>query len=94
VPAVSQWDGRQMPLMLVNNRAPGVISQQPVRCSRAFISRTPFTVLAELSMALTAQGPPGERALNLLRDAAAVLSDPARWNVRTRVLRGPPRLTP
>ncbi|KUM68157.1 hypothetical protein AQI84_39165 [Streptomyces griseorubiginosus] len=31
-------------------------------------------------MALTAQGPPGERALNLLRDAAAVLSDPARWN--------------
>ncbi|PCG86763.1 hypothetical protein CIB93_07435 [Streptomyces sp. WZ.A104] len=31
-------------------------------------------------MALTAQGPHGERALNLLRDAAAVLSDPPRWN--------------
>lgn len=31
-------------------------------------------------MALTAQGPHGERALNLLRDAAAVLSKPARWN--------------
>lgn len=42
--------------------------------------RTAFTVSAELSMALTAQGPHGERALNLLRDAAAVLSDPARWN--------------
>ncbi|MEU9712583.1 hypothetical protein AB0E21_28835 [Streptomyces sp. NPDC047967] len=42
--------------------------------------RTTFTVSAELSMALTAQGPHGERALNLLRDAAAVLSDPARWN--------------
>ncbi len=41
---------------------------------------TTFTVSAELSMALTAQGPHGERALNLLRDAAAVLSDPARWN--------------
>ncbi|MGA5444311.1 hypothetical protein ACPCKW_33105 [Streptomyces griseoincarnatus] len=39
-----------------------------------------FTVSAELSMALTAQGPHGERALNLLRDAAAVLSDPTRWN--------------
>ncbi|RSM99054.1 hypothetical protein [Streptomyces sp. WAC 01420] len=42
--------------------------------------RASFTVSAELSMALTAQGPPGDRALNLLRDAAAVLSDPARWN--------------
>ncbi|GHH27173.1 hypothetical protein [Streptomyces lanatus] len=41
---------------------------------------TGFTVSAELSMALTAQGPHGERALNLLRDAAAVLSDPGRWN--------------
>ncbi len=39
-----------------------------------------FTVSAQLSMALTAQGPHGERALNLLRDAAAVLSEPARWN--------------
>jgi hypothetical protein len=39
-----------------------------------------FTVSVELSMVLTAQGPHGERALNLLRDAAAVLSDPARWN--------------
>ncbi|MCX4911929.1 hypothetical protein [Streptomyces sp. NBC_00878] len=39
-----------------------------------------FTISAELSMVLTAQGPHGERALNLLRDAAAVLSDPARWN--------------
>jgi hypothetical protein len=31
-------------------------------------------------MVLTVQGPHGERALNLLQDAAAVLSDPARWN--------------
>lgn len=41
---------------------------------------TGFTVSVELSMALAAQGPHGERALNLLRDAAAVLSDPTRWN--------------
>ncbi|MEV6537135.1 hypothetical protein AB0M86_47650, partial [Streptomyces sp. NPDC051639] len=41
---------------------------------------TGFTVSAELSMALAAQGPHGERALNLLRDAAAVLSAPTRWN--------------
>ncbi|MGA6172577.1 hypothetical protein ACPEIF_20305 [Streptomyces sp. NPDC012600] len=43
-------------------------------------SQRAFTVSAELSMALTAQGSHGERALNLLRDAAAVLSGPARWN--------------
>ncbi|WP_143660006.1 hypothetical protein [Streptomyces sp. WZ.A104] len=43
-------------------------------------SQSAFTVSTELSMALTAQGPHGERALNLLRDAAAVLSDPPRWN--------------
>lgn len=41
---------------------------------------TGFTVSAELSTALATQGPHGERALNLLRDAAAVLSDPGRWN--------------
>ncbi|MFF0018734.1 hypothetical protein [Streptomyces sp. NPDC005374] len=39
-----------------------------------------FAVSAELSTALAAQGPHGERALNLLRDAAAVLSDPGWWN--------------
>ncbi|MGI5262269.1 hypothetical protein [Streptomyces angustmyceticus] len=43
-------------------------------------SQSAFSVSTELSMALAAQGPHGERALNLLRDAAAVLSDPARWN--------------
>jgi hypothetical protein len=42
--------------------------------------QTGFAVSAELSTALTAQGPHGERALNLLRDAAAVLSDPGRWH--------------
>ncbi|WP_329347154.1 hypothetical protein OG226_51365 [Streptomyces sp. NBC_01261] len=42
--------------------------------------RAGFTVSAELSMALAAQGPHGERALNLLRDASAVLSDPGRWS--------------
>ncbi|MFF7043713.1 hypothetical protein ACIP4T_09835 [Streptomyces massasporeus] len=41
---------------------------------------TGFAVSAELSTALAAQGPHGERAFNLLRDAAAVLSDPGRWN--------------
>ncbi|MFD7757233.1 hypothetical protein [Streptomyces sp. NPDC059757] len=39
-----------------------------------------FAVSTELSMALAAQGPHGDRALNLLRDAAAVLSDPGQWN--------------
>lgn len=36
-------------------------------------------VSSELADALRSQGPDGERALNLLRDGAAILADPSRW---------------
>lgn len=72
--ASAVWDccrreGRYGDRMTVANDSPG-----------GAVGSTGFAVSDELSTALTAQGPHGERALSLLRDAAAVLSDPDQWH--------------